>query len=120
MKTTKSKIIAGVTALVLLFGVFFMVKAMEKKDQLAKVQVSASVSADVPYFYNGPATTDITVLQNTSHWSTSQNPDFECGGPADVPCSIPAESLTDLNTKLQACSDINDVMSEATGRRQDK
>ena len=116
MKTLKSKMIAGVTTLVLLFGIFFMVKAMEKNEEV----LSNTKSASVPYYYNGPATSDITVLQNTSHWSTTQNPDFECGGTENIPCSIPAESSTDLNTKLQACNNLTDVMNASSGKRQDK
>lgn len=116
MKTIKSKIVAGVTAFMLLFGTFFLVKAIGHNE----IPVSPSKTAAVPFYYTGPATTNMAILQDLDNWSTSQDPTHECGGTANVPCSIPAESETDLNSKLQACSNINDVLSEATARRQNK
>lgn len=116
MKTTKSKIIASVTALVLLFGVFFMVKAMEKNDKVE----NHSKSTAVPFYYTGPVTTNLTTMQDLNNWSTTQNSNHECGGEAKIPCSIPAESQSDLNSKLQACSTIDDVLDEAPARRQNK
>ena len=115
MKTKKSKFIAGITALILLFGVFFMVRAMENSNKVA----STSKSLAVPYYYNGPATTNIAVLQNTSNWSTTQNSAFTCGGDQEVPCSIPANSPADLNTQLQACNNLSDVMNVAKNHRED-
>lgn len=115
MKTKKSKFIAGITALILLFGVFFMVKAMENSNKI----VSTSKSAAVPYYYNGPETTNIATLKDPSNWSTTQNSAFECGGSKEVPCSIPAESPADLSTQLQPCNNLADVMSVAGNHRQE-
>lgn len=72
------------------------------------------------FYYTGPATTDIAILQDLNNWSDNQNPAHECGGDANVRCSISAESELDLNSKLQACNNLNEVLGEASSRRQNK
>ncbi len=50
MITLKSKIIAGFTALILLFGAFYIVEAMEKKEEV-KVEKKESINFTVTAWY---------------------------------------------------------------------
>lgn len=88
-----------------------------KTDRIGGVKEG---SFQAPYYYTGPATTDIEVLQNLDNWSETPDDDnFECAGSAQVPCSILATSETDLNNKLQNCDDLQEVMTASTGSRAD-
>lgn len=107
-----SAFIGLVTLIVLLVGAFFVVKAMEIKEDFN------SNLSEVPYYYTGPETTDITVLQDLNNWSTDQEPDHTCGRTSDIPCFIMADSENSLNSKLQACADLADVLDQSPSRRE--
>ncbi|MDR2269523.1 MAG: hypothetical protein LBF27_01345 [Sphingobacterium sp.] len=63
MKTKKSKFIAGITALILLFGVFFMVRAMEKSNLSNK-----DVLTEEWFDYTGPSQ-DRDDIQNPDNYT---------------------------------------------------
>jgi hypothetical protein len=118
MKTTKSKIIASVTALVLLFGVFFIVKAMEKKSEQAPTKV---ITASTWHFTG----TDQSQIYNASFWQSGPSSDPNCStDPDNLPCtytvtdatiSNPTQLVSYLNTKYP--SNPNAVASNADSRK---
>lgn len=82
MKTLKSKIVASVTAMILLFGVFFMVKATSKEDKLPIKKL-----ANQTWYFHGKAgdsRTDATKYQLTA------NPETPCGDANEEVCTISA------------------------------
>src|SRR3546814_20338142 len=71
-----------------------------KTDQIGVVKEGSFQAA---YYYTGPATTDIEVLQNLDNWSETPDDDnFECVGSAQVPCSILATSEDRKSTRLNS------------------
>lgn len=109
---------ATAAVLTLMLGIGLLVNAMEKGGE-ARVTESTQPS-EVPYYYTGPETSDITTLQDLNNWSTNQNPEHTCGDESDVPCFIMADSQASLNSKLQAASDLSDVLEESPSRRENQ
>lgn len=82
MKTVKSKIVAGVTAFMLLFGAFFMVKAITKEEKQPIIKL-----ANQTWYFHGKAgdsRTDATKYQLTP------NPETPCGDANEEVCKISA------------------------------
>lgn len=92
MKTTKSKIIASVTALVLLFGVFFMVKAIEKKSETTPVKI---ITASTWHFTG----TDQSQIYDGSFWQSGASSDPACStSPSNpLPCTYTVTDATISN-----------------------
>ncbi|MGG5902305.1 hypothetical protein [Sphingobacterium daejeonense] len=67
-----------------MFGVFFVVKAMDKKTEV--VAEPTKSLATTTYFYNGPSTSLDDNVVNPDHWSTI--PSHQCGTPTDIPCRL--------------------------------
>lgn len=92
MKTLKSKMIAGVTALVLLFGVFFMVKAIEK-DSTDKAPVAIKAST---WRFTG---TSQSQIYDVSHWQSGPSTDPNCSNVDEpLPCTFTVTDATIANT----------------------
>ncbi|MGE8425793.1 MAG: hypothetical protein ACN6PI_23350, partial [Sphingobacterium siyangense] len=91
MKTLKSKMIAGVTALVLLFGVFFMVKAVSKNStEKAPVAIKAST-----WHFTG---TSQSQIYDDSYWQSGPSSDSNCStAPDDLPCNFTVSDATISN-----------------------
>lgn len=85
------------------------------KEVMKKVNVE---QVEVPYYYVGPQTSNMTTLKNPANWQTAQPAEFNCGGEEEVPCSIPATSASHLQSKLSAASTLEDVLTIANNRRE--
>ncbi|MGB3106970.1 hypothetical protein [Sphingobacterium siyangense] len=118
MKTLKSKFVAGVTALVLLFGVFFMVKAMEK-NSVEKIPTAIKAST---WHFTG---TSQSQIYNDSFWQSGPSSDPDCSvADESLPCtytvtdatiSNPTQLVSYLNTKYP--SNPSAVASNADSRK---
>ncbi|WP_346066787.1 hypothetical protein [Sphingobacterium siyangense] len=102
MKTLKSKIITSLTAFVLVFGIFFMVKAMEKKSATSSVKL---ISATTWHFTG----TSQSQIYNASYWQSGSSSDPDCStADESLPCTFtvtdatisnPTQLVSYLNTK---------------------
>ncbi|WP_158655662.1 hypothetical protein [Sphingobacterium sp. HMA12] len=92
MKTLKSKIFTGVTVFILLFGVFFMVKAKEKTNSpSAPTLVKAST-----WHFTG---TDQSQIYNASYWQSGVSSNPDCSDDAEtLPCTFTVTDATISNT----------------------
>lgn len=108
---------ASAAVLTLLLGIGLFVNAMEKEG----IEVTdVTQPSEVPYYYKGPETTDITVLQDLDNWSTDQETNHTCGATSRIPCFIMADSEASLDSKLQAASDLDAVLDESPSRRENQ
>lgn len=80
MRTTKSKIVAVLSAAVLVMGTFFIVRAVEKEKPAVKVEKTKVVTQQVWYDVNG-SSENASDLQITS-------------GPASLPKNQPTCNMT--------------------------
>lgn len=69
------------------------------------------------YYYND-ASTSFSSMQAASNWGTSQNPAYQCGGTANVACSITVPNGVSLQDHLDSFGSQNDLI-QAAGKRQD-
>lgn len=103
MKTTKSKIVAVLSAVVLVMGTFFIVKAMEKEKPVVKVEKPKVVTQQVWYDVNGSSElpSDLQITSGPSSLPKNQptcnmtNAGLPCGVHLsfpnnDAPSSVPA------------------------------
>ncbi|MCA5005675.1 hypothetical protein [Sphingobacterium bovistauri] len=88
MKNLKSNLIAGITVIALLFGVFVAVKAMQ--DETKNKEIKKTVSET--WYFNGSVDNDPTNPQNYSR--TPQNPG-QCTSPFETICEITAPANGD-------------------------
>lgn len=118
MKTLKSKIVASVTAIILLFGAFFIVNAMEGKvDESSTKLVKAST-----WHFTG---TNQSQIYNSSFWQSGSSSDPSCSNAAEtLPCTYtvtdasianPSQLVSYLNTKYP--SDPDAVAANADSRK---
>ncbi|WP_160069121.1 hypothetical protein [Sphingobacterium bovisgrunnientis] len=80
MKNIKSNLIAGITAITLLFGVFIAVKAMQKDTHKKDQQKIVSVT----WYFNGAVDNDPT------------NPDNYTSNPPTTPCDDTPEQICEI------------------------
>ncbi len=104
MKTLKLKIVAGLTAIILLFGAFIVVKAMEKK-----VEQPAAVDPMTVYFQ--PQSNDPSAIQNTSNWGTSPGT-LECEGSSYL-CEVTFDRNTYSNLSAFLAANPNKAAIES-------
>ncbi|MCT1526211.1 hypothetical protein [Sphingobacterium hotanense] len=101
-----------------LFGVFFVVKAMDKKTEV--VAEPTKTLATTTYFYNGPSSNLATNIMDHTKWNTSQNSSFECDPEAEtVPCSLEVPEDKDIDQYLQELGDLSGVQAATPTRRSD-
>lgn len=102
MRTLKSKIIAGFTALILLFGAFYIVEAMETDNTLGE-----KVFAEEWFDYNGPSQ-DREDIENPANYTRhSGTPGCNTGSEL---CSLKAPN-DGSDQPVLSDSFINQVMS---------
>lgn len=87
MKTLKSKIIAGVSALTLVAGSFFIVNAMEKKTELPTSKTVQAGEQWFKYIGGNPALPSSYEL----HGDGSSSPDECVIPPTEQVCSLKAQ-----------------------------
>ncbi|MBE8714821.1 hypothetical protein [Sphingobacterium hungaricum] len=96
MKTLKSKIVAGMTAFALLFGLFFTVTAFEKNQKTAVAKKTATTT----WHFTGD---DPSEILNPEKWEDGSSPDnCETELTLELPCTfetnvsiVDAEALID-------------------------
>lgn len=114
MATLKNNGLRACLALmVLLFGVFMAVNAMNKSESVE----DNIVKAPTTYFYNGPAINLSSNVMNASNWSTSQATGLSCGYPTEIPCSLNVPEGKSISTHLSDLGNLSGVKSATSTRR---
>jgi len=104
---------ASIALIALLFGVFMVVKAMEKET----VKADTTAPASTTYFYNGPATNPASNVMNPDHWDLAQDEDFSCGATSNIPCSLEVPADKDIEQHLDDLGNLAAVQAATSTRR---
>lgn len=105
---------AGIAFIVLLFGFFIVVKAMEKGDVKADTE---KASATTTYFYNGPSSNLNSDIMEPSFWGPSQSSSFTCGHSTNIPCSLEVPDGQDVEQHLQELGSLSAIQAATETRR---
>lgn len=101
MKNLKNKRwLAGMAMILFVFGIFFIVKAVEKKE---RINPSVEIVDSESWYFTGTSNDDITKAENYSSTASA-----ECGGLAQTICEIKApadpvnSALPDMEFEVEA------------------
>lgn len=120
MKNLKNnRWLAGITMIVLLLGVFFGVKAIEKNG-LIKEAEKVNI-AETTWHFTGSSTSEIL---DGSQWTTTDPNDPTCSTELDeLPCQLSVDASVKNSTELEQYFDdeysnnTNDIIEAASSRK---
>lgn len=113
MATIKNNwFIASITAILLLFGVFFVVNAMDKEVIMSQ----DNTVVETTWYFIGDNLSDATTA-SPENWTTV-DPELGCGTGSDLPCAMTVENAGDYSSLQQFLNgktavDIRDIHADS-------